>query len=143
MKKGFTIIEILIAMMVLFVSIAFVNISMKAFNNYQKKSNNYQNFYITALSLKDWISEQSFNQNEYVGKLNGIKYVIKIKALIHRKNYRFDPEQPEESGNYGKFLITLYKLNMTLSEGSMIQDYSFILTKQKLLNSFLTQRDGQ
>jgi len=134
MKKGFTIMEILIAMMVLFVAIAFVNISIKAFNTYQRKSQSYQNLYITALSLKDWISTKPFDQKEYAGNLNAIEYTITIKELIHKKNYYFDSEEPSKSGNYGDFLVTLYSLKMILSDGNLVHKYDFFITKEKSLN---------
>ena len=71
MKRGFTIIEILIAMMILFVAIGFVNITIKAFNNYQRKSEVYQNLYITALSLKDLMDTKPLDKvNSYQGILN-------------------------------------------------------------------------
>jgi len=140
MKKGFTIIEILIAMMILFISITFINISIQTFNNYQKKSKKYQNFYVTALSLKDWISEQPLDQKKYIGKLNDINYIINVKQIIEERNYRFDPEQPSKSGNYGDYLIILYKLTMILSEKTMIHEYNFYITKQQLTKQYLNQK---
>lgn len=129
MRRGFTIIEILIAMMILFTAIVFVNISIKAFNNYQRKSEVYQNFYITALSLKDWIATDPLDKREYKGKMNGIAYKIEVKELINKNNYIFNFDTP--SGNYGDFLITLYRVTLLLSIAQREKEYSFFLTKQK------------
>ena len=136
MKKGFTVIEILIAMMILFVAIGFVNISIKAFNDYQRKSAVYQNFYITALSLKDLMEIKSLDkQKTYRGTLNGIDYLISIKEIIRKKNYIINLEQAM-GGNDGNFFIILYQLKMRLSDGRRVENYSFYLTRQKIIHIF-------
>jgi len=128
MKKGFTVIEILIAMMILFTAIGFVNITIKAFNNYQRKSEIYQNFYITALSLKDWLSTESLDKKSYKGVKNNITYQLKVTELVKNRNYIFS--MSEGKGNYGDFLITLYKIEMLLSQGNKKDKFNFLLTKQ-------------
>ena len=142
MKKGFTVIEILIAMMILFVAIGFVNISIKTFNTYQRKSETYQNFYITALSLKDWISSQSLEKESYQGTMNGIEYKFNIIALVKRKNYVFNMELG--AGNYGDNLITLYKIEMLLNDKVRTKRFEFLLTKQlNLLKHRVVQEGNQ
>jgi len=140
MKKGFTVIEILIAMMILFVAIGFVNISIKTFNTYQRKSETYQNFYITALSLKDWISSQSLEKESYQGIMNGIEYKFNIIALVKRKNYVFNMELG--SGNYGDNLITLYKVEMLLNDKIRTKKFEFLLTKQLNLVKHIVVQEG-
>jgi Tfp pilus assembly protein PilE len=129
MKKGFTVIEILISMMVLFVAIGFVNISIKAFNNYQRKSEVYQNFYVTTLSLKDWVLSQPLDETFYQGKMNGLTYKIDVKELISRKNYRYSFDTV--GGNSGDFLITLYQIKLELKNRNRKKDYIFFSTRQK------------
>ena len=136
MKKGFTVIEILIAMMILFVAIGFVNISIRAFNNYQRKAEVYQNFYITALSLKDLMETKALDgKSSYRGILNGIEYLISIKEISKQKNYIIDLEQGM-SGNDGNFFITLYFLEMRLKDNNIEKKYSFHLTKEKIIPLF-------
>ena len=136
MKRGFTIIEILIAMMILFVAIGFVNITIKAFNNYQRKSEVYQNLYITALSLKDLMDTKPLDKvNSYQGILNGIDYFISIKEISRQKNYIIDLEQGVGI-NDGNFFITLYKLDMKLSYRSKVKHYIFYLTREKIIHIF-------
>jgi prepilin-type N-terminal cleavage/methylation domain-containing protein len=129
MKKGFTIIEILIAMMILFVAIGFVNISIKAFNTYQRKAEVYQNFYITALSLKDFISTEALDKRIYMGKMNGLNYKIKVKKVISKNNYRYAFE--ELGGNNGDFLIILNEITLELKDENREKTYTFFLTQQK------------
>ena len=129
MKKGFTVIEILIAMMILFVAIGFVNISIKAFNDYQRKSEVYQNFYITALSLKNQMDMNPLDRPSYKGTLNGINYIITKKEILKQKNFiiSFD----NDTGNTGDFFITLYQLKMTLKDEIRTKEYTFYLTRQR------------
>jgi len=133
MKRGFTVIEILISMMVLFVAIAFVNISIKAYNNYQRKSNVYQNFYITALSLKDLIASQPLDKESLEGDMNKIHYKLNIKPVLKAKNYNFTMEFG--GGNNGNFMITLYEVEMSLTTDLKEEKFKFLLTRQKSLFS--------
>jgi len=130
MKKGFTIIEILIAMLILFTAIGFVNISIKAFNNYQRKSEVYQNFYITALSIKDFLKTKDMSKQIYRGEINNIKYIAKVIPFIQAKNY---DESMLAQGNIGDFMITLYKIDLTLLTKTKRLNFSYFLTKQKNL----------
>ena len=129
MKRGFTIIEILIAMVLLFTAIGFVNIAIKAFNNYQRKSETYQNFYNTTLSIKDWLSTQQLDKNTYRGEMNGLTYKLEVKELISKNNYKYSFNTP--GGNYGDFLITLYQIKLELKNKNREKNYTFFLTKQK------------
>jgi len=126
MKKAFTVIEILIAMLILFSTIVFVNTTIKAFNNFQRKSSIYENRYITILSLKDWIETQSLNKKNYRGKLNGLNYEIKVKKIIKSLTYKF--VMGMGSGNIGDYEITLYEVVITLEKGKKVK---FFLTKEK------------
>lgn len=128
--KAFTIIEILIAMLILFTAIAFSNIAIKAFNNYQRQSVRYQDLYITALSLKEKMNFLTqFNALKYSGNLNGIEYTINILELTRQKNYEIGADGIGR--NNGDFLITLYELEMILIKDSREKSYKFLLTKQK------------
>ncbi|HIP11352.1 MAG TPA: hypothetical protein EYG73_01405 [Arcobacter sp.] len=132
MKKGFTVIEILISMMVLFVAIAFVNISIKAFNDYQRKSAVYQNFYITALSLKNKMDSNPLEKESYKGTLNDINYIITKQEILKQKNYITSFEAG--AGNIGDFFITLYQLKMILKNKTRTKEYTFYLTRQRREN---------
>ena len=129
-KKAFTIVEILIAMLVLFMAIAFSSMGIKAFNKYQKQSKKYQLIYVTALSLKDEMASlKEFKSSQYRGKLNGVKYVIKVKKLLSKQNFIIDKDGIGR--NNGDFMVTLYRLKITLNIQETEKSYSFLLTKQK------------
>ena len=129
-KKAFTIVEILIAMLVLFMAIAFSSMGIKAFNKYQKQSKKYQLIYITSLSLKDEMASlKEFKSSQYIGILNGVKYIIKVKKLLNKQNYIMDKDGIGR--NNGDFMVTLYRLKITLNIQETEKTYSFLLTKQK------------
>ena len=130
--KAFTIIEILIAMLILFTAITFSSISIKAFNTYQRQSERYQDFYIVALSLKDKMSLLTeFKKMEYDGSFNGLGYSINIQELIKKRNYLLG--QDGIGRNDGDFMLTLYRLTMILKKRGRAKKYTFLLTKEKLL----------
>lgn len=130
--KAFTVIEILIAMLILFTAITFSAISIKAFNTYQRQSERYQDLYITALSLKEeMFSLSEFQKMEYNGLLNGLRYSIEIKELIKKRNYLLG--QDGIGRNNGNFMITLYSLTIILTQKNRVKKYTFLLTKEKLL----------
>lgn len=129
-RKAFTIMEILVAMLVLFTAITFSNIAIKAFNAYQKQSLIYQNFYVTALSLKDKISAYDrFDNLKYRGEINSISYVVEIKKLIEKRNYIIG--QDGVGRNNGDFMVKLYECKMLLKTKNKEKIYKFLLIKQK------------
>jgi len=129
-KKAFTIVEILIAMLILFMAITFSSISIKAFNKYQKQSKKHQMFYVTSLSLKEKMSSiKEFKVPQYQGTLNGMDYIIKIKKLLSKQNYIMGIDGIGR--NNGDFMITLYRVTITLETQKKEKTYSFLLSKQK------------
>jgi len=128
MKKGFTVIEILMSMMILFSAIVLVNMSIQTYNDFQRKSIKYQNFYTTALSLKDWISMEPLNKTFLEGSLNNLNYRFDIKKVKELKNYNFT--MGVGSGNNGSYLISLYEINMHISNKTHEKKFNFFLTKQ-------------
>ena len=129
MKKAFTVIEILIAMLILFSAIVFVNTTIKAFNNFQRKSNQYQHRYITILSLKDWVETQPLNKKNYQGKINGFNYEIKVKKITKSLTYKF--VMGMGSSNIGDYEITLYEVRIILKNEKQKKEVKFFLTKEK------------
>jgi len=130
-KKAFTVVEILISMLILFTAVVFVNMTMKAYNNYQRKSKVYQNIYTTTLSIKDWLQTQDMSKNIYKGEMNNIRYIAKISPLLQAKNY---DETMLGSGNIGDFMITLYRVNLILITKIRKLEFNYLVTKQINLN---------
>jgi len=130
-KKAFTVVEILISMLILFTAVVFVNMTMKAYNNYQRKSKVYQNIYTTTLSIKDWLQTQDMSKKFYKGEMNNIHYIAKITPLLQAKSY---DETMLGSGNIGDFMITLYRVNLILITKIRKLEFNYLVTKQINLN---------
>jgi len=130
-KKAFTVVEILISMLILFTAVVFVNMTMKAYNNYQRKSKVYQNIYTTTLSIKDWLKTQDMSKNIYKGEMNTIRYIAKISPLLQAKSY---DETMLGSGNIGNFMIILYHVNLILITKTRRLEFNYLVTKQINLN---------
>ncbi len=131
-KKAFTIIEILISMLILFTAVVFVDMTIKAYNGYQRKSKTYQNFYITTLSIKDWLYTQDFSKKHYTGEMNGIEFDANIELLLEKPNYIISLEGI--SGNVGDFIISLYRVNLTLKYKEVEKKFIYLVTKQRKVN---------
>jgi len=132
-SKAFTIIEILISMLILFTTVVFVNMTIKAYNGFQRKSIKYQNFYTTTLSIKDWLYEQDFTKSTYRGEMNGLSFEAKITLVLQKKNYLFSLEG--YSGNIGNYMIRLYEVELTLKDAQREKHFNYFVTKQKALVS--------
>ena len=139
-RKAFTIIEILISMLILFTTVVFVDMTIKAYNTYQRKSKIYQNFYITTLSIKDWLYNQDFSKKNYDGEMNGIEFNARVELLIQKPNYVIALEGV--SGNVGNYMISLYKIDLDLRYKEVEKRFSYFITKQNRISS-VPQSDNE
>jgi len=130
-NKGFTLIEVLVATLILFLSIVTVMLAYRQYEHFMLKQKKYEKIYITVLSLLNKIQEEkASNLQGKNGVMNGIKYSIHIVRVASKRNYVYSPN-PSSSGNYGDFMINLYKITITL-DGK-----KFILYKTEYSKVFL------
>ncbi len=128
-QKGFTLIEVLIATLILAVSIISVNAAFKQFSVYKQKMDKYKNIYTTTLSLKDKIENENLKDNlQEKGVLNGLEYSYKVKLISKMRNLSLE----ETEGNTGNFEIYLYKIELTVGS----RNYSFFKTQYVKLSGF-------
>jgi len=132
MRKAFSIIELLISMVILFSTIVFMNMTIKAYNDYTRKSQLYQNVYIATLSMKDWLTVQDFKKEHYQKTINDVKFDAYIKPLKAAKNHIFHAELGH--GNFGDFLVTLYQVNLVLEYRNRKETFTYYLTREKRIN---------
>jgi len=129
MKKAFSIIELLISMLILFSTIVFMNMTIKAYNDYERKSQAYQEVYIATLSMKDWLSLQDFSKTGYQKTINEVNFKASIKPLKSEKNHIFHGELGH--GNFGSFLVTLYQVDLFLSYHNREENFSYYVTREQ------------
>jgi len=128
-QKGFTLIEVLIATLILAVSIISVNAAFKQFATYKQKMDKYKNIYVTTLSLKDMIESKNLKDNmQDKGTMNGLEYSYKVKLVNKMRNHSLE----ETEGNTGNFEIYLYKIHLTVGN----REYNFFKTQYIKLNEF-------
>jgi|GEM_PF-2723673 len=127
-NKGFTLIEVLIASIILFVSVLTVNAAFKQYAAYKIKQQKYERIYISVLSLKDKTENESLGNltGSITGKINGLPYTITAKRIASARNYVYSFDQ-EASGNKGGFIITLYQVTINIAGRS----FKFYKTEYK------------
>ncbi len=115
LNKGFTLIEVLVASIILFFSILTVNAAFKQYASYKIKQEKYENIYISALSLMNKLENERLNMfTYYTGEINGLKYTARAKRVAQRRNYIYGLSS-KDSGNKGRFSVTLYKIEIKMA----------------------------
>ncbi len=113
-NRGFTLIEVLIASLILFFAILTLNAAFKQYTSYRLKQERYANIYISVLSLKDKLENEDLRGfTERKGTINGLSYDITIRPLKNEKNYVYG-QTAGSTGNKGQFDITLYKATLVI-----------------------------
>lgn len=134
MKKAMITIEVLISMLILFLVIATSFSSIKFFNIQIDKRQLYEEKYINILSLKDKLSsticKTSFSQE---GILNGYEYSANCTKIKELRTYKKAFEDDEVAGNFGNFMIKLYRVNVTLKKGNRSQNENYLITRSEKL----------
>lgn len=138
-RKAFVTIEILVAMVIGFLAILMLMSSIQSLQRVIAQQRLYENLYTTVLSLKDTIRAKScMHSPKLQGKLNGFSYTIQCHEEKAIKNYRENYDEitgNDVGGNYGIFMIYLYRVEIVVSQESFKKHYSFMQSEQKRLIS--------
>jgi prepilin-type N-terminal cleavage/methylation domain-containing protein len=112
---GFTLVEVLIATVIMVISIVTVNAAFRQFAVYKEKIKNYENIYVSVLSIRDLVENQTLSPNlSRTGKINGLDYQYTCTLVESANNYLLS-EEPSQNGNNGLFAIMLYKITITMA----------------------------
>ncbi len=124
-------IEVLISVLIISASIVTISAGMKMFFQYKQRQENYQNLYITVLSLKDEIENMKLkNVKSLKDRLNGFNYTVSVTPIRRLRNYIYTYNEAEEtSGNKGGYDISLYKVKVNLNKGNFRKDIEFYITQ--------------
>ncbi len=118
--KGFTLIEVLIASIILFLSIVTVSLAYRQYINYKLKQEKYEKIFISALSLMSKIESEDLDKlTNRSGTINGLKYHITIRKVASKRNYVYGLTE-STSGNIGPFLLTLFRVRIDISNKSFV-----------------------
>ena len=137
MKKSFIIIEVLIAIFILFLTIVMVASTYKQKNRFDEKNKIYQNIYINVKNTINWIDNQNINITSYNYRLfkklniNNMKIDIYIKLMNKKANFITNANNPTLSGNFGKKIYYLYKVKLLIDYYHYKKQFVFDLTKME------------
>ncbi|GAM08228.1 hypothetical protein OR1_00499 [Geobacter sp. OR-1] len=121
-SAGFTLVEVLIATLIMVISIVTVTAAVRQFALQREKLTHYEQLYTTVLSLRDRIMNERLNEGMPVkGALNGLNYQYNCRKVESANNYVFGEEEGQ-SGNKGVFLITLFSIHLDV-EGREFEFY--------------------
>ncbi len=129
--KGFTLLEVIVALVVLVAAVISFGAAYNMYVNAQYKQELYQDVYITAISLKNLIEvKKLIDEPEGSGELNGFFYSYSSKQIKTAHNYVY-PDPPNLGGNFGPFELTLYEVDFKLSKDRWKREFSFYVTQFK------------
>ena len=138
MKKSFIIIEVLIAIFILFLTIVMVASTYKQKNRFDEKNKIYQNIYINVKNTINWIDNQNINITSYNYRLfkklniNNMKIDIYIKLMNKKANFITNANNPTLSGNFGKNIYYLYRVKLLVNYYNYQKKFIFDLTKMEI-----------
>lgn len=140
-RNGFTLIEVLIALVILFSAVASFGAAFKMYVDARFKQELYEDFYITALSLKSVIENKKLlDEREGSGELNGFAFTFEAKPIETARNFSYmDTGGTAHGANVGPFELTLYHVNVKLARTRAVREFSFYVTQYKADAALLSQ----
>lgn len=121
-SRGFTLVEVLVATLIMVVSIVTVTAALRQFSINREQLRRYEQLYTATLSIRDKIMGETLVDNsQYKGTLNGLDYSYVCHLEQSANNYIYG-EEVGQSGNKGAFLVMLFKVNLDV-EGRTFEFY--------------------
>ena len=130
MRLAMMTIEVLVALLILFITITTSSTVIKFLTQVKTKQSSYEDIYIAVLSIKDQHAHMRC-QNPINSSLNGFHYNLTCQKVQESKNYVNTGEPDEPSGFIGPFIIGLYDVKITLKKDTFQHSYSYFYTTYK------------
>jgi hypothetical protein len=134
MKRAMITIEVLIALLILFLSIM---ISMGAFKFVQQvkyKQENIQRLYMTVINIRNKIKKELCGVPVIKGEFDGFKYTAQCTLLresrTYMNSYDFDTMK-DTSGLNGPFIARIYKIRLEVKNKKIYKTYQYYIMKVK------------
>jgi len=129
MKKAMITIEVLVSMLILFLVIATSFENIKFFNIMSDKKISYEDEYMSVLSLKDKLSNTICKTSlKETGVFNTYDYSATCENIKELRTFKKAFELNDPSGNIGRYLMKLYKVNLDLTKGNFTKTFSYYVT---------------
>jgi hypothetical protein len=129
MKKAMLTIEVLVALLILFLVITSSTMSLKSFGIINNKKSQYEKEYMSVLNIKDILQDDiCVKSMTKTGKFDGYTYKAQCAKEKELRNYQKAFEIGDPEGNIGSYMIRLYKVNLHVSKGRLSKNYIYHLT---------------
>jgi len=116
----------------MFSAVVLTTSSVRTLNLFKLKKEHYELNYITVMSLKAELSNKILSPNGgfFNGTLNGYNYKLKYRLQESKQTYAYN-DTIESSGNYGPYMIYLYKCTLELNKEGFSKEYNFYTIRYK------------
>lgn len=135
MKKSFIIIEVLIAIFIMFLAIVIVATGYKEKNMFDNKSKLYQKIYINIKNIVNWLDSQNIKilSNNFVlykiVKINNMKIKIFLKLLEKKSKFNITMNNSQILPSKNNDIYFLYKVKLEVYYLNYKKVYYYDLTK--------------
>jgi len=127
-------VEVLIALLLLFLTITLSATSSKFFNRIITQQERYQDIYIAVFNIKDKIFDEiCTSSNKIENILSGVEYRATCTKLNESQSFvkEYDFEENRMLKSYtGPYLVTLYEVNLELINYNYSVDYTIFKYKK-------------
>ena len=125
-------IEVLIALVIIFMTIVMSASTVKYFNMTFQKKAQYIDIYTTVLSIKDKVEDDICITNSRIeGMLNGFNYTVECHLLTKSPSFSYAADDTEESGLFGTYMIKLNEVKLSIKKKHIKKEFKYYLTKAK------------
>ena len=123
-------IEVLIALVIIFMTIVMSASTVKYFNMTFQKKVQYIDIYTTVLSVKDKINDDICSKESHIeGMFNNFTYTAECKQLRESPNFVHAADETEVSGRAGIYMMQLNEVSLIVKYGHIKKKYTYYLTK--------------
>lgn len=123
-------VEVLVAMVIIFLTIVLSASTVKYFNMSFIKKEQYVDIYTTVLSIKDKI-EKDVCIKKVDGRINGFSYTAKCRLIQQIPNYQAPIDIDDIGGNIGSYMMKLYQVSLEVKKDRIHKNIDYYVTKAK------------
>lgn len=127
-------IEVLVALLILFLAIMLSASSIKFFNQIIFQQQRYEDIYILTSSIKEKISSKICKESKYLeDEFNNIAFIATCSLIKEKRGFReyYDDTKKEFISDFsGNYIYQIYRVNLTINE----KTNSYLITTYKSLN---------
>ena len=131
MHRGMMTVEVLVALLILFLTVSMTLSGVKFLTGVEQRKEGYQERYMTVLSLKERLMHLCAVQGSDSGRFDGYDYRASCTKVTEMRNFRVALDTEDVAGNFGRYSMQLYRMELSLSDGSGEQRYGYYVTESR------------